>query len=130
MRWRRFVGIVALLGVLLNAGAIVRHNAAMLAATFDHHALLSDLAQICHGAGTGAETAVADLPALPSRPDVQKDCPVCTGLGAVFALAPPILASIALPAAAAVAFHFRADAAPGPQRAFAHPPARAPPRLG
>ena len=52
MRSRRWIAVVALLGVLLHAGALVRHHATMLGATLDHQALLADLGRICHSAGT------------------------------------------------------------------------------
>ena len=39
MRSRRWIALVALLGVLLHAGAIVRHHGVMLGATLQYQAL-------------------------------------------------------------------------------------------
>ena len=61
MRSRSWVSILAVLGVLLHAGAIVRHNAAMAAASLQYQALVAGLSQICHGAGTGTGTGSGTL---------------------------------------------------------------------
>lgn len=127
MRSRRWIGIVALLGVLLHAGALVCHHATMLGATLQHQALLADLAQICHGAGTTASEPAPDLPAIPKPTDAQNGCPLCSGLGFAFALAAPVLAAIVLPAAAPV-FQVRVAAVPSVRPAV-HPPVRGPPAL-
>lgn len=128
MRLRKWIGIVALLGVLLHAGAIVRHNGVMVAATFQYHALVADLAQICHGAVTGADAPAADLPAIPKPSDAQTGCPICSGFGAAFALLAPAPAVVVLRAPIAPAFHFREVLVLSTPHA-AHPPARGPPAL-
>ena len=87
MRSRKWISILALLGVLLHAGAIVRHNAAMTGATFQYQALLTGLAQICHGSTTAATSlAAAELPFVPQPTDAQNGCPICSGLSAAVAL--------------------------------------------
>lgn len=128
MRSRRWIAIVALLGVLLHAGALVRHHATMLGATLDHQALLADLGQICHSAGTTSSVPAADLPAIPQPTDAQNGCPVCSGLGSAVALVAPELAAIALPAPVPPAFH--ADPIDISEFPHAiHPPVRGPPAL-
>ena len=49
MRLRPLIHILAVLGVLVHAGALVRHNTAMVGATLEYNALLSDVGSICHG---------------------------------------------------------------------------------
>ena len=125
MRSRGLIGIIALLGVLLHAGALVRHNGMMLSALLQYQALVADLTAICHGTGTPADT---ELPYLPRPTDAEFGCPVCSGLVAAFVL----------PAAEPVAFarplpdrqgppprHFER---PGIER-LGLPPARGPPIL-
>ena len=105
MRSRRWISVLALLGVLLHAGAIVRHNAVMTGATFQYQALLTGLAQICHGSGTGDALVAAELPYVPRPSDAQNGCPICSGLSAAVALIAPELAGIFVPAPVAMAFH-------------------------
>ena len=126
MSRRRWISILALLGVLLHAGAIVRHHAAMTGATLQYRALLTDLAQICHGGATGGDLAAADLPYVPKPSDAQNGCPICSGLGPAFALAAPdfVAASPPLQVAAAV-FSDQQDTYRGSHAVC--PPARGPP---
>ena len=71
MRARRLISFVAVLGMLLHAAALIRHHDVMLGATLQHQALLTDLAQICHG-GTGvADVPSGDLPTVPAPTDAQ-----------------------------------------------------------
>lgn len=129
MRSRRLISFVALLGVLLHAGALVRHSTTMLGALLQHQALVTDLAQICHSAGTTTTVADAELPIVPKPTDAQYGCPLCSGMGAAFALVAPTLAAIMLPPPAAPpALHADATSIPESPRAV-HPPARGPPAL-
>jgi hypothetical protein len=128
LRSRTWIGIIALLSVLLHAGAIVRHNGVMLGATFQYQALLGDLARICHSAGTTADVPAADLPAIPKPSDAQNGCPLCSGLASAFALIGPEPAAIVLPQPVAPVFHVRAIVVPSATHAV-HPPARGPPAL-
>ena len=89
MLWRRWIGMVVVLGGLLHAGALVRHNATMLGATAQANALLADLAVICHGTGTQDLAKTASLPDAPPA-DPQSSCPLCSGLTPAFALASPL----------------------------------------
>lgn len=127
MRKRRWIGILAVLGVLLHAGALVHHSAGMLGATLAHHALVSDLVQICHPGGATQAVPRSDLPYIPKPSDAQS-CPLCSGLGHAFALPAPQPAAIVLPQAAASVF----DRSPLPVLQPTHavcPPARGPPAL-
>jgi hypothetical protein len=126
MRSRQWIGMVALLGVLLHAGAVVRHHGLMLGLTFQHQALVSDLAQICHGALDVADASTADLPTIPRPSDAQHGCPLCSGLGAAFALLAPKLTAVALPEPVVPAFHSFEVLVPSSLHAV-HPPARGPP---
>lgn len=127
MRSRKWISILALLGVLLHAGAIVRHNAAMTGANLQYQTLLTDLAQLCHGSGAGA-VAAADLPYVPKPTDAQNGCPICSGLNPVVALAVPELAVVALSPSVSIAFHSETHRVPGSGYAVC-PPARGPPAV-
>ncbi len=126
MRSRTLVSIIALLGVLLHAGALVRHNTTMLGAHLQHRSLIADLGQLCQGGGTASSIPAADQPAIPQPTDAQNGCPLCSGLGTAFALLAPELAAILLPAPAAPIFHAVPIDIPELPHA-AHPPARGPP---
>jgi hypothetical protein len=105
MRWHRWISILAVLGVLVHAGALVRHNGVMAGATFQYQALLTGLAQLCH-TGTASQTLPpGDLPYVPKPTDAQNGCPVCSGLSSAVALVAPELPSILLPASVTVTFH-------------------------
>ena len=127
MRSRKWISVLALLGVLLHAGAIARHNAAMTGATFQYQALLTGLAQLCHSSTTGKVLAAAELPYVPKPTDAQNGCPICSGLSPAIALAPaPSLKSFSFAAPAAVAFHPDTRCTPDSGHAVC-PPARGPP---
>lgn len=87
---RRIASFVVLLGVLLHAHAIVRHNGVMLDAHLQRAALITDLLVICHPSGTGS-IDTASLPDIPRPTDAQNNCPLCSGLGPIIALPPPDL---------------------------------------
>lgn len=86
MMLRRAVSYLVVLGVLLHAAALVRHNAVMLDAHGLRASLIADLAAICHPSGSNSIDP-ASLPDVPVPTDAQNGCPVCSGL--VFALALP-----------------------------------------
>ena len=130
MRVRRWISVLAALGVLVHAGAIVRHNAAMAGAALQYQALLTGLAQICHGGASATANALApeELPYVPRPSDAENGCPICSGLAPAVALTGPesTVDFAHLPAAAAV---------PGETGGLAGvgyavcPPARGPPVL-
>lgn len=126
MHRQRWISILALIGVLLHAGALVRHNAVMTGAALQYGTLLADLAQLCHGGTT--DTTSADLPYVPRPSDAQNGCPLCSGLAPVVALAAPELAVIVRQHASAAVFYPDTRTAPERSRAV-HPPARGPPAL-
>ena len=127
MRSRKWISVLALLGVLLHAGAIARHNAAMTGATFQYQALLTGLAQLCHGSDDGrtprrgrtslrteANGCAERLPDLLGAEPRRLRCSA-PELDVVFACAP-----------VAIAFHPDARCAPDSGHAVC-PPARGPP---
>ena len=63
MRSRGWISLLALLGVFLHAGSVVRHNAVMTGAALQYQALVDGLAQLCHG-GTNSG-ALAEPPYVP-----------------------------------------------------------------
>ena len=77
---RRWISVVAAVGMLAHAAALERHKTAMLGAAVQLSKLAADLARICHG-GDNAGLAV-DRP--PSPADSQVNCPICAGLGPPF----------------------------------------------
>jgi hypothetical protein len=85
---RRLISFVVLLGVLMHAHAVARHNGVMLDAHLQRTSLIADLLVICHPSGTGTVDA-ASLPDVPRPTDAQNNCPLCSGLGLAFALPPP-----------------------------------------
>ncbi len=127
MRLRKLISILAMLGVLLHTGALVHHNAAVLDAALQYHALLSDLGLRCQGSG-GRTSEVADLPQVPGPYDTQSGCPICSGLAPAIALATPWAAEIAAPLETrADQFTAIVSIAELPREAL--PPARGPPAL-
>lgn len=76
MRSRRLIGFMAILGVLLHAGFLVRHNASMLRSALQHQTLIADLSVICHDGGLAVSS---DLPSLPQPAGNKGDCPICAG---------------------------------------------------
>lgn len=133
---RRCAAVLALIGVLLHAVAIVRHNAVMLSAggsVLPHslHAALSDAAAtadlaadlnlLCHAGSDADQTG-------DPRDGAKSSCPICSGLcplvmlpppGALFlAAAPPAAGALDVPRDLRVETHLRI-----------RPPSRGPPSL-
>jgi hypothetical protein len=88
MSLRRLISLVAVFGVLLHAGLVVRHNAFKLSATLQHQELVEALGVICHGNGGTAQLAASDVPHVPQPSDSQSDCPICSGMVSAAALPP------------------------------------------
>lgn len=126
MRSRKWISVLALLGVLLHAGAIVRHIAAMTGANLQYQSLLAGLSQLCHSATSGKVLAAAELPFVPKPTDAQNGCPICSGLSPAVALAAPELEVAFVSAPVAIAFHPDAPRTPASGHAVC-PPARGPP---
>ncbi len=87
---RRLMSLVVLLGVLMHAHAVVRHNGVMLDAHLQRASLIADLLVICHPSGTST-VDTASLPDVPRPTDAQNNCPLCSGLGPAIALPSPDL---------------------------------------
>jgi hypothetical protein len=90
--WRRFVSIFAILGVLLHASAIVRHNAFALDAALDSSAKAVALGEICSGLADSDHTSSG-------KPKLLR-CPICAGLPG--SLLVPAAADFHVPSAFAV----------------------------
>lgn len=84
---RRAIGFWAILGVLLHAAILVRHNAAMVHASQLELAQDFPLGVICRGGSTEAPSA-AELPTEPTSPDLGSQCPICTGMMGIAATLP------------------------------------------
>jgi hypothetical protein len=125
--FRRVVSGLVVLGVLLHAAALARHNGTMLDAHLQRGALIVDLMAICHPSGNGTIDK-ASLPDVPVPTDAQHNCPVCSGLTLAVVLVPPDLTP-----------HFVAFDTPRPRPAIVAarpllplavlPPTRGPPSL-
>jgi hypothetical protein len=87
---RRSISYLVVLGVLLHAAALVRHNTVMLEAHGLRASLIADLMVICHPSGTNSFDS-ASLPDVPVPTDAQNGCPVCSGLAFALALPTPSL---------------------------------------
>jgi hypothetical protein len=124
MRSRTWIHVLALIGVLLHAGAVARHNGIMLGYALQSDALAADLGVICHG---GANTPGSELPAAPAPSSPQTSCPICMGLAPVAALL-AAAESLAAPATGEIALQTPAPSPGLLQTPFAAcPPARGPP---
>lgn len=128
MRARKWISLFALFGVLLHAGAIVRHNAAMTGATFQYQALVTGLAEICHGSGAANAIPPGDLPYVPRPSDAQSGCPICSGLATAVAVVAPALRWAPVTTPVKIVFHPSSHFVPEHGRAV-HPPARGPPAV-
>ena len=132
MHWRRWLGLLAVVGVLLHAGAIVRHNAVMLAAasrtTAANTAVASldaDLRLIC---SAGAHLAEALLPDGKDPTGNPQTCPICAGLASAHALTAVALPALAIPYGDHAVATASTDERISVQRRL-RPPSRAPPAL-
>jgi hypothetical protein len=86
MRVRTWIALVTVLGVLLHAGALVRHHGILLGAHLLEQALASDTT-FCRGdMDPGSD---AGIPGLPRPSDAQSGCPVCTGNASACAVPAP-----------------------------------------
>jgi hypothetical protein len=127
MRFSRLIRLIAVLGVLLHAGALVRHHGMMLGGHLQHQALLGDLAALCHANGDTA-SSTAELPWIPAPTEGASSCPVCAGQVSAFAVAAPDLTL--LPPRFAVAASWQIPATVHtPQTHAVCPPARGPPAV-
>ena len=88
---RRVAAVLALFGVLLHAGASVRHQSVMLDAQRQHQALVTDLHALCN---SGGAVDAASVPYVPRPSDAQTGCPICSGLASAFALVTPSFALV------------------------------------
>lgn len=76
MRVRTWTALIALLGVLLHASALVRHHGIMLGSLLFEQALASG-ASFCRGDANAGSPG--GPPGLPKPADSQSGCPICTG---------------------------------------------------
>lgn len=131
-RIRRVVGVLALLGVLLHAAALVRHNSFALArllspqpTTSAADIALASLAAAGLTDGTICHVEGGDPAPSSGQQSPSHDCPICGGLVSAVALTPSVLPLLPVQ-------HVRAVMArPEDRRAtalrFARPQARGPP---
>lgn len=126
MNRRRWIGILAVMGVLLHSAALVRHHGMMLPAGSLEPAvaaLEADLATICHfsldGTGSSGKT---------SQPVAGKNCPLCSGLASLFALPPPLQWLLPEPAVASFDYQLWLDQRVAQLKRI-RPPGRGPPLL-
>lgn len=130
---RRWLTVVAMLGVLVHAYALVRHNASMLTRSLAPGTAASqtieDARQQWTAAGLPAAAFLLCLSGDPLSPASNRsgtDCPLCHGAPAA-AVPPPQIALVALPEQST------AVAVPRDERTDRHlvirPPARGPPAL-
>ena len=129
MRSRRWISILAVIGVVLHAAAIVRHNAAMAAASLQYQELVAALSQICHGSGVGSGTLDAsEVPYVPRPTDAQNGCPICSGLASAFPLDAPPAATALVLSPEELVYPARSNRPQGVSYAVC-PPARGPPQV-
>ena len=126
MRRRRWIAMMAMVGVLLHAAALVRHHGVMLAVHLEYQSLVSGLSAFCHGGLEEAGKTALDLPAVPQPSDAQNGCPICAGHAPALAVIGLDLVEGPAPAAASIAWGEPRTTGPH-QFASAWPPARGPP---
>jgi hypothetical protein len=85
---RRWIGCLAIIGMLLHAGLFVRHTAMMLGGALASAALAAAFGEICSGASGSARSPDSALPQNPASR--QNHCPDCLGFAGA-ALLPPTL---------------------------------------
>lgn len=94
MRLWRWTALMALFGVLVHAGLVVRHNAMVLNAKLEHSALVAGLGVICSIHATGTQVPASELPFIPEPQQDPSSCPLCMGMAPPAAiLAPSLLPS-------------------------------------
>lgn len=126
--WRKLIGLLAVLGVLMHASLIVRHSSIMLSAKLAHSDLLSALGEICHGGGGVASSPDSDLPTVPSPGGAISDCPLCMGLGSAVVVLPGYSGVAHVPDAISARQEIVAEIAA--RRMAAHlPPSTGPPMI-
>ena len=126
MRLRGWIILIAVFGVLLHAGALVRHNGSMLAPALAHDQLAADLLVICHGGVKGVSTSSSDKPSNQGPSDVGGNCPICTGHAPAFVLAAPEQLGVVAPAMTGFELSVLCRIL-SVQRSAVCPPARGPP---
>jgi len=125
MRANRWVNLLALLGVLLHAGLVVRHNNTVLAAVLQQDLPFS-YGIICQTPAQGQSGNQSPERASPLKNTAQ--CPICLGAVPGAALAGPVALDIPAPAPYALPpLKMAAAAAVAPQFRAVLPPSRAPP---
>jgi hypothetical protein len=124
MRANRWVSLLALFGVLLHAGLVVRHNHTVLAA-----ALQQDLpfayGIICQAPVSGQSDNQPSEQSSP--PKTISYCPICLGAVSGASLTGPVALEVAPPAPCALPPKIAAATAVAPQFRAVLPPSRAPP---
>ena len=129
MRRFKWIRVIAVIGVLLHAGALVRHHAIVLAHGLGQDQLAADLLLICRGgADTSSSDGIAHKLPSPKPSDGQSNCPICTGHAPAFALATPAL-PVAVPPAFTGFDWTDAYRVLLVQRSAVCPPARGPPTI-
>lgn len=86
--WRKLIGVVAILGVLLHAGLIVQH-ASMLVGAVLGQSLAGDLqAAICHGGDAATADAAVPQDGDGSGRPAAGQCPICQGMSSAAVVLP------------------------------------------
>ena len=123
-RFERIISLLAVIGVLLHAGLLVRHNGVMLDAAFDRLALSFAGGVICHG----DDDRVRSGPGMPAHSGKLPNCPVCVGATVGAAILPPM---VALPGKGPATLLVIASVEQqiGRRAGAIRPPSRAPPQV-
>lgn len=142
MRWRTWIALLAVAGLLANAAALVRHHAMMTAQAVAALAVAplnaaksidTELAStpICHAASGPSEGAAPSRTGGAPEPDRNNNdgktkCPICTGLVSAFVLTASESSVLPMPAARPLTGLALADQRVGLQKRI-RPPSRGPP---
>jgi len=126
LRLRGWIGLVAALGVLLQAGALVRHRLVLADAGAQYLAMLADFGSICQASAGAGHALPSGQSPIPAPSDPRGACPVCLGLVAAFALVGPEPEPLKVEAGSMALQEGSEVLRPALPRT-AHPPARGPP---
>ena len=81
--------VLAIVGIALHAGLLVRHNSSVLAGHLQSASLIAALSEICRSGGA-AGTERPDAPEPPFPGTESSSCPICKGCVSAAAVLPAV----------------------------------------
>jgi Protein of unknown function (DUF2946) len=129
---QRWVSWIAVIGMLLHAATVARHNVIM----FRHALPVQEAAAlsvppgvICHDEGQAGAAGKAQGDPAKSPAGGQAHCPICLGLASAHAMPASEAPALRVPQAAVMAASVRRDTTPAPAAFLLRPSNRGPPSI-